>query len=523
MKYVVERVIINKNDSEREIRNKIAKRLSLTPESFRYEIVRRNLDIVEDEAVYYVKAIVDTNSFIRDTRIGFFGPSESLIIQPKKSRNRPIVVGAGLAGLFTAYVLARAGLRPIVVEQGSDSSARDENISHFELGNPNIASAYGTGLGGFSGWCGGVSFSNRLDGYGQFALNTFQNFGASKNLSYEGTFYVSSGEMREIVNKIVSEIKNLGGEILLNTKMTAILHSFGKVKGIQVSKAGGKKETIKGKCVVLANGLVNPSLLSVLNKAKVKVEAKPFYMGVLAEIPAKDTNTAVYGNATSRSGLPQFYFSKDFKTSSGRKAKAGYLYPNGRIFCDASSGSEILLRSAFPNSSTNNYLASILVEIGPGEFQQFGEEGVFPFLKSFYSSLYRQASPAYAPCESLKDFISEGNPVKLGNAKTSYYPGVYLEDVASTSPSFLEKDLVEAVTIFSKNFPGIKPNDVTVFGFTDGRSSPYKVCADEDCNTSLKGLFSALPSSQKEESILDEARRGVICAFSLLNQDKNVR
>ena len=109
--------------------------------------------------------------------------------------------------------------------------------------------------------------------------------------------------------------------------------------------------------------------------------------------------------------------------------------------------------------------------------------------------------------------------MKLGNAKASYYPGVYLEDIASTSPSFLEKDLVEAVTIFSKNFPGVKPNDVTVFGFTDGRSSPFKVCADEDCNTSLKGLFSALPSSQKEESILDEARRGVICAFSLLNQD----
>lgn len=519
MKYVIERVIINKNDSEREIRNKIAKRLSLSPESFRYEIVRRNLDIVEDEAVYYVKAIVDTNSFIRDTRIGFFGPSESLIIQPKKSRNRPIVVGAGLAGLFAAYVLARAGLRPIVVEQGCGSSARDENISHFEQGNPNIASSYGSGLGGFSGWCGGVSFSNRLDGYGQFALDTFLNFGASENMSYEGTFYISSGEMREIVNKIVAEIKNLGGEVHLNAKMTAILHSFGKVKGIQTSKTDGKKETIKGKYVVLANGLINTSLLNVLSKAKVKTEPKPFYMGVIAEIPAKDANAAVYGNEASRSGLPPFYFSKDFKTSSGRKAKVGYLYPNGRVFCDAPNGSQILLRSAFPNSNTNNYSVSILVEVEPNEFQNFGDDGVSPFLKNFYGSLYSQASPAYAPCETLKDFISEGNPVKLGNAKASYYPGVYLEDIASTSPSFLEKDLVEAVTIFSKNFPGVKPNDVTVFGFTDGRSSPFKVCADEDCNTSLKGLFSALPSSQKEESILDEARRGVICAFSLLNQD----
>ena len=519
MKYVVERVIVNKNDSEREIRNKIAKRLSLTPESFRYEIVRRNLDIVEDEAVYYLKVIVDTNSFIRDTRITFFGPSESLIIQPTRSRVRPIVVGAGLSGLFAAYVLARAGLRPIVVEQGSDSSARDESISHYELGNPNVASAYGTGLGGFSGWCGGVSFSNHLDGFGQFALNTFMEMGASKNLNFEGTFFISAGEMREIVNRLVTEIKNLGGEVLLNNKMTAILHSFGKVKGIQVAKTNGKKETIKGKCVVLATGLPNSSMVSMLSKAKVKTEVKPFYMGLLAEVPAKDANAAVYGNEASRTGLPPFYFSKDFKTSSGRKAKVGYLYPNGRVFCDASNGSEILLRSAFPNSNTNNYSASILVEIEPNEFQQFGQGGVFPFLKRFYESLYRQASPAYAPCESLKDFLTEANPVKLGNAKTSYYPGVYLEDLASTSPSFLGKDLIEAASIFSKNFPGVKPDDAIVFGFTDGRSSPYRVCVDDDFNTSLKGLMSALPSAQKEESILDEARRGVACAFSLLNQD----
>lgn len=519
MKYVVERVIVNKSDSEREIRNKIAKRLSLTPESFRYEIVRRNLDIVEDEAVYYLRVIVDTNSFIRDTRIGFFGPSESLVIQPKKSHNRPIVVGAGLAGLFAAYVLARAGLRPIVVEQGADSSARDEAISHYELGNPNVASAYRTGLGGFSGWCGGVSFSNHLDGYGQFALNTFLDLGASKNMNFDGTFYVSSGEMREIVSKLIKEIKNLGGEVLLNTKMAAILHSFGKVKGIQVAKSGGKKEAIKGKRVILATGLVDYSMASILGKAKVKTETKPFYMGMLAEIPAKEANAAVYGNEASRSGLPAFYFSKDFKVSSGRKAKVCYLYPNGRVFSDASCGSEILLRSAFPNSNTNNYTVSILVEVEPSEFSNFGDSGVFPFLKSFYESLYRQSSPAYAPCESLKDFVFEENPVKLGNPKTSYYPGVYLEDLASTLPSFLEKDLVEAVSIFSKNFPGVKANDVTLFGFTDGRSSPVRICADDDCNTSLKGLLSALPSTQKEESILDEARRGVICAFSLLNQD----
>ena len=518
MKHVVERIIVNKDDSEREIRNKIAKRLSITPESFRYEVVRRNLDIVEGEAVYYLKAIVDTNSFIRDTRIVFFGPSESLIIQPKRAVNRPLIIGAGLAGLFAAYVLAKAGMRPVIVEQGADFVTRDENIARFESGDPNGSSSYGVGLGGFSGWCGGVSFSNHLDSYGQFALDAFIEHGASKNLSLDGTSYISSGEMRQIVQRLVKEIEDLGGEINLNTKMTAILSSFGKIKGIQAVKTDGKKVVFKSKRVILATGLIQAPMLALLGRAKVKTEAKSFYLGLLAEIPAKDANAAVYGNDSSHL-LPPFYFSKDLKTSSGRKAKISYLYPNGRVFNDSSRPSEVLLRSAFPNSNSDNYVSSIMVKIEPSDFEHFGESGVFPFLNNFYGSLYRSSSPLYAPCETLKDFLSEADPMKLGKGKTSYYPGIYLQDLSSIAPSFLEKDLLEAAINFANNFPGIKTNDAIVLGFTDGRTSPFRVVADEDCNTSLRGLLSALPSTHKEESILDEAKRGIVCAFSLLNQD----
>ncbi len=519
MKYVVDRVIVSMDDSEREIRNKIAKRLSVSAENFRYEIIKRNLEIVEGEPVYYLKAVVDTNSFIRDTSIIFFGPSESIIIQPKRGKRRPLIVGAGLSGLFAAYVLAKAGMKPIVVEQGADFTSRDDNIAFFESGDPNGVSSYSVGLGGFSGWCGGVAFSNKLDCYGQFALDTFLECGASKRMVSDGTSYVSSGEMRQIVIRLVHEIENLGGEVILNTKMTAILTSFGKIKGIQCVKPDGKKVVYKSKSVILATGPIGPSMLSMLGKAKVKTEAKPFYLGLLAETPSKDADLAVYGPGGASNGLPPFYFSRDFKVSSGRRAKICYLYPSGRVFNDATRSSEVLLRSSFPSSNTDNYVASILLRIDPRDFDHFGDSGVFPFLHNFYSSIYRSSSPLYAPCETLKDLVGESDPMKLGKGRTSYYPGVYLQDLVSTAPAFLEKDLLEAASYFAGNFPGIKPSDAIVLGFTDGRTSPFRVVADDECNTSLKGFFSATPATHKEESILDEARRGIVCAFSLLNQD----
>ncbi|MBO7666846.1 MAG: hypothetical protein J6T26_00120, partial [Firmicutes bacterium] len=44
---------------------------------------------------------------------------------------RPLVVGAGRAGLFAAWALCRAGLRPLVAEQGKDVDRRELDGARF--------------------------------------------------------------------------------------------------------------------------------------------------------------------------------------------------------------------------------------------------------------------------------------------------------------------------------------------------------------------------------------------------------
>ncbi|MDE6730517.1 MAG: FAD-dependent oxidoreductase, partial [Oscillospiraceae bacterium] len=46
--------------------------------------------------------------------------------------NRPVVVGFGPAGMFCAYVLAKAGLRPIVLERGCPVEERTEHVQNFK-------------------------------------------------------------------------------------------------------------------------------------------------------------------------------------------------------------------------------------------------------------------------------------------------------------------------------------------------------------------------------------------------------
>ena len=62
---------------------------------------------------------------------------------------RPVVVGAGCAGLFCALALARAGLEPLLVERGDDAARRAEVVRrHDETGELDPESNIQFGVGG---------------------------------------------------------------------------------------------------------------------------------------------------------------------------------------------------------------------------------------------------------------------------------------------------------------------------------------------------------------------------------------
>ena len=108
--------------------------------------LRRSIDAREEVFLVYtievsVKNETEVLKLCRSKRVSLIQRSTGYLLPPAMSASEtpPVVVGAGPAGLFAALVLAKAGLKPILLERGCAVEysgylyGRDGNNQHSRI------------------------------------------------------------------------------------------------------------------------------------------------------------------------------------------------------------------------------------------------------------------------------------------------------------------------------------------------------------------------------------------------------
>lgn len=217
-----------------------------------------------------------------------------LHLEREMKAQRPVIVGSGPAGLFCAYYLVKAGMKPLVLERGEDVENRLKTVEHFwSTGELNPESNVQFGEGGAGTFSDGKLNTLVKDpmGRNQEVLKIFVEAGAPKEILYQQKPHLGTDALIGLVKNIRRFIEEAGGEVRFSSKVTDLEIRDNTLTAVMVNDS----EKIETNTMVLAVGHSARDTFSMLKDKGLCMEAKSFAVGLRAEHPQTLINQYQYG------------------------------------------------------------------------------------------------------------------------------------------------------------------------------------------------------------------------------------
>ncbi len=408
-------------------------------------------------------------------------------------RTEVVVVGGGPAGLFAALRLIERGLRPIVLERGRDVAARKRDIAQINRnGEVNPDSNYAFGEGGAGTFSDGKLFtrSKKRGDYNK-ALQTLVFHGANPEILFEAHPHIGTDKLPQIISAIRRTILDAGGEFLFERRVTGLVMRGGKVCGVRCGD-----EVIESAAVVLATGHSARDIYEMLWREGVRIEAKPFAMGVRIEHPQALIDSIQYHSKERGEYLPAASYSL-VSQENGRGVYSFCMCPGGFIVPAMTDAAQSVVNGMSPSQRNSPFANSGLVtEVRLADFEhlkeKWGELAGLKFQEQFEILAKQHGGDGQiAPAQRVADFVS--GRASHGLPTTSYVPGLLPSRLDEWMPSFISQSLRQGLVTFGRRMRGFVTNDALVAGVESRTSSPVRVPRDKDSlmHPEVGGLFPA--------------------------------
>lgn len=436
------------------------------------------------------------------------------IIVNRKSSKRPVIIGAGPAGLFSALTLAQNGIKPIIIEQGKTVDERKKDVEEFQkTGKLNTLSNVQFGEGGAGTFSDGKLTSGIHNPLCKIVLKEFYNFGAPEQILYINKPHIGTDNLINIIRNMRNEIIKLGGEFLFNEKVTDFEFENSKVTAVICSKR------IETDTVILAIGHSARSTFEKLYEKGVKMEKKNFSIGVRIEHKQSMINKSQYGEITKLKLPPAEY--KMAYHGENRSCYTFCMCPGGTVIASSSEPETIVTNgmSVYARNGENANSA-VLVNVTPNDFK--GEsplEGMY-FQKDLEQKAFKLGGSNYnAPIQRFEDFENDVKSTHIGEIKPTYKPGVTLSNLNEILPDFISKTLIEGIKYFDKSIKGFAHPDAILTGVETRSSSPVQITRNENKQSNIKGLYPCGEGAGYAGGIMSAAVDGIKCAIAVLTQE----
>lgn len=425
-----------------------------------------------------------------------------------------LIAGAGPAGLFAALKLISLGYKPIILERGKDVRSRRRDLAAMNKeGIVNTESNYCFGEGGAGTYSDGKLYTRSTKrGNVQRILQLFRHFGAEEQIMYDAHPHIGTNKLPQIITAMREQIAACGGAIHFNTRVSHIILAGGEVAGVKT--AGG--ETFMSKALILATGHSARDIFVLLHNQGIKIESKPFALGVRIEHPQALIDEAQYHCAVRDPLLPPASYSLVAQANE-RGVFSFCMCPGGIIAPAATAPGEIVVNGWSPSKRNNPFANSgTVVAVNERDFAAYKFTG--PLAAMHYQQMVEQSAfqagggRLVAPAQRMTDYVNGKISGTLPSC--SYLPGVHSTAISDILPKEVNAALKKAVVDFGKKMKGYYTNEALLVATESRTSSPVRIPRDAETlqHVQIKGLYPCAEGAGYAGGIVSAAIDGERCA-----------
>lgn len=518
----IEEVALGLGDNEEILKNKILKILGISEkEILSYEIVKKAIDSRKknilliyslDVKVEDVKKIKKWDKRHR-TRI-----HEPFLYQEKIASNvdrKIVVVGSGPCGLFATLLLAKAGFKPLLIERGKDVDSRIKDVDNFsKTGVFNPKSNIQFGEGGAGTFSDGKLYTLINDPRSKYIFNELIKAGAPEEIAWSASPHVGTDKLRDVVKNIRKEIIKYGGKVKFETCLTDLEIKDNKLEAIILDNG----EKIPVDELILATGHSSRDTYKMLYDRQLKMNTKPFAMGVRIEHHAKMINKCQYGENYNNPKLPTAKYKLVQHLKDKRPVYTFCMCPGGYVMGATSEENAVVTNgmSEYTQDSENSNSA-LLVPITAEDFASDHALAGIEFQRKWEKKAFIAGGSNYsAPVQLVGDFLEKRASTEIKSVKPSYKPGVKPISLDSCLPDYVLESLREALPLLDNKIKGFANPEAVLTGVETRSSSTIRIERSENFESNISGVYPAGEGAGHAGGIVSSAIDGLKVAEAII-------